>query len=354
MHIDLDESPDVYNKYTFKKTIFILIGIIALLLILIISISVGAVNIPFFDVVKTLFFNMQSKKFSLIIWNIRLPQALTAIAAGLGLSLAGLIMQASLNNPLGSPITFGISHAAAFGAAFSVIILNTGQIQSKGNIQIINHYATTFVAFLFCILTAVIVLLISKIKKSSPHVMVLAGVAMGFLFTAGTMFLQYFADDVQLAAMVFWTFGDVARASWKELIIIVVTTLFGTLFFFFNSWNYNAMQSGDETAKGLGVNTELVRILSMFIATLLTSVIISFLGIIGFIGLICPHIARILIGEDYRYLIPASAIIGGILLLSADTVARIIFLPYILPVAVITSFIGVPIFIILLIRGSIR
>jgi iron complex transport system permease protein len=351
MHLNTNENPSEYQKYTGRKIFFISLGLALLLIVFIISISVGAFNIPISDILNTITFHSESKRLDLIIWNIRLPQALTAVSAGIALSIAGLVMQSILNNPLASPFTLGVSNAAAFGAAFSVIIFSTGVMQSKGEIQIINHYATSAIAFLFCMLTAVVILFISKIKRSSPEVMALTGVAIGSLFTAGTMFLQYFATDTQLAAMVFWTFGDVSRASWKELSIIAGVTCCGLIFFVFNTWNYNAMQSGEETAKGLGVNTNVVRITSMLAATLLTSVAVSFLGIIGFVGLVAPHMARRIVGDDHRFLIPASCVIGALLLLSADTAARVAFTPHVLPVAVLTSFVGAPVFIYLLIKG---
>lgn len=353
MHINLNEVPEEYKKYTFKKILFIISGFFLLIFIFIFSISIGAIKISLIDVVKTLFLKASSIKYNLIIWNIRLPQALTAVIAGIGLAVSGLVMQAILNNPLGSPLTLGFQHAAAFGAAFAVMILGTGIMQSTGNnaINIVNHYTTTLVAFSFCMLTSGIILVTSKIKKASPEVMVLTGIAFGTLFLAGTMFLQYFADDVQLAAMVFWTFGDVARATWKELIIISVIIIISLFYFFYNIWNYNSMQSGDETAKSLGVNVELIRIVTLIISTLVTSVIVSFLGVIGFIGLICPHMARRIIGDDHRFLVPFTCILGGALLLLADTVARVILLPHVLPVAILTSFLGAPVFIFLLIKG---
>ena len=210
---------------------------------------------------------------------------------------------------------------------------------------------TTISAFIFSMIATGIILGISKIRSASPEVMVLAGVALGSLFTAGTMFLQYFADDVQLAAMVFWTFGDTARASWSELGLITIVVLFSIVYFIYNRWNYNAIDAGDETAKGLGVNVERVRLWGMVIASFVTSIVVAFLGVIGFVGLICPHMVRKLIGDDHRFLIPATCVVGGLLLLAADTAARLILAPHLLPVAVLTSFLGAPVFIYLIIRG---
>jgi iron complex transport system permease protein len=196
-----------------------------------------------------------------------------------------------------------------------------------------------------------VILLISSIRGASPEVMVLAGVALSSLFTAGTAFLQYFADDTQLAAVVFWTFGDVGRVNWSELEIMTGVVLLAIIFFIANSWNYNAIDAGDETAKGLGVNVERIRLIGMVAAALVSAVIVSFLGVIGFIGLVCPHMVRRVIGDDQRYLIPGSTIFGGLLLLASDTAARLIISPYVLPVSILTAFMGAPVFIYLLLKG---
>ena len=184
--------------------------------------------------------------------------------------------------------------------------------------------------------------------------MVLAGVALGSLFTAGTMFLQYFADDVQLAAMVFWTFGDVARAGWNELGVMTTVTGVAALFFMFNAWNYNAVDAGDETALSLGVQVRRVRFLGMLLASLITAVAVAFMGIIGFIGLIAPQMMRRILGVDHRFLIPASAVAGAALLLFADTMARTLISPVVLPVGAITSFFGAPLFLFILAKGYSR
>jgi iron complex transport system permease protein len=198
---------------------------------------------------------------------------------------------------------------------------------------------------------AAVIIAVSRLRGASPETMILTGVALGALFTAGTMFLQFFADDVQLAAMVFWTFGDVGRASWSELGLFSAVTALATLYFIVNGWNYNAVDAGDETAQGLGVRVERIRLLGMLVASLVTAVIVAFLGIIGFVGLVCPHMVRRLIGGDHRFLLPATVVAGGLLLLVSDTVARLILAPHLLPVSILTAFMGAPAFIYLLIRG---
>lgn len=357
MHFASGAVPEDYLAYVRRKYIWIMGGLLLLFFMLVYSISVGAVEIPFYKVIQTLLgqepVTKSDENIWRIVWNIRLPQALAAIVAGAGLSVAGVVMQSILRNPIASPFTLGVSNAGAFGAAVSVVVLGTGKVQSTVADAIIinNPYMTTMVAFLFCLLATGVILLISKIRGTSPEVMVLAGVALSSLFTAGTMFLQYFADDTQLAAVVFWTFGDVGRVNWLELEIMTGVVLLAILFFIVNSWNYNAIDAGDETAKGLGVNVERIRLTGMVIAALVSAVIVAFLGVIGFVGLICPHMVRRVIGDDQKYLIPGSTLFGGILLLVSDTAARLIISPYVLPVSVLTAFMGAPAFIYLLLRG---
>jgi len=353
VHFANGAVPEDYLVYVRRKYFWIMGGLLLLFIMLIYSISVGAVTIPPYEVLQTIMGHSVSAKWDLIVWNIRLPQALAAIVAGAGLSVAGVVMQSILRNPIASPFTLGISNAGAFGAAVSVVVLGTGKVQSTvADAVIINNpYLTTMVAFLFCLLATGVILLISRIRGTSPEIMVLAGVALSSLFTAGTMFLQYFADDTQLAAVVFWTFGDVGRINWLELEIMTGIVLLAVIFFIANCWNYNAIDAGDETAKGLGVNVESTRLAGMVISALVSAVIVSFLGIIGFVGLVCPHMVRRVIGDDQRYLIPGSILFGGILLLASDTAARLIISPYVLPVSVLTAFMGAPTFIYLLLRG---
>ena len=356
MHLSAGTINQEYVRYTGRKTAFIILGLLILGLMILYSISTGAARIPIADVVRALAGSGESNRFHIIVWQIRLPQVLAAVVTGAGLSASGAVMQSVLRNPLGSPFTLGISHAAAFGAAFSVMILGSGTMTSTqvGAVIISNPYITTAIAFLFSMATSFFIMAVARMRGSKPESMILAGVALGALFTAGTMFLQFFADDVQLAAMVFWTFGDVARAGWRELAVLAFVTIAAILYFICNSWNYNAVDAGDETAKGLGVRVERVRLAGMLTASLVTAVIVSFLGIIGFVGLVCPHMVRRLIGADNRFLLPASAVLGAVLLLVSDTVARLVLAPHLLPVSILTAFMGAPVFLTLIVKGRTR
>ena len=274
-----------------------------------------------------------------IIWNIRIPRVLAAIVAGAGLSVAGLVMQTDLNNPMASPSTLGVSNAAVFGANLSIIafaggFLDTGNHLSSYTVGA-NPYATSLVAFLFSTASILLILGLCRVRAFQPGVVVLAGIAIGSIWTAATTILQFYATDVGLSAAVVWTFGDLGRATYKtDLIMAVVVT----------SWKLNALLSGDAAAKSMGVNVDLLRFLTMLFASVITAVCVSFLGIIGFVGIICPHVIKRLLGHDHRVSIPASALSGSILLLLSDTLSRSMGGGSALPVGAITSFLGAPFF----------
>lgn len=356
MNISEGQVPVEYNRYIGRKMTLVVTSVGLLAMAFVIAISMGVANLSITEVVSSLLGVDVARRVDIIIWNIRLPQALTAVVAGGGLAVSGVVMQSILRNPLGSPFTLGISHAAAFGAAFSVMLLNGGIMGSTNAdaITITSPYLTISCAFLFSLLAAGVVIGVSRLRGVTPEVMILTGVAMGALFTAGTMLLQFFADDVQLAAMVFWTFGDTARATWSSLAAISLFVVVVAGYFMANSWNYNAIDAGDETAKSLGVRVDRVRIVGMVLSSMLTALIISFLGIIGFVGLVVPHMVRRVIGSDHRFLLPASILIGGLLLLVSDTMARLVLAPHLLPVSVLTAFMGAPVFLYLIIRGQQR
>lgn len=353
MHISRGDIPEAYTRYIGRKLLFIGLAGAALSAMLLVSLSQGAAGVPLAEVARALFGSVGDRRYELIVWNIRLPQALTAAVAGAGLAISGAVMQSILRNPLGSPFTLGISHAAAFGAALAVMTLGSGAMAGthSGAVNLFTPFMTTAMAFAFSLAAAGVIVAVSRLRGASPETMVLTGVALGALFTAGTMFLQFFADDVQLAAMVFSAFGDTGRASWPELGIMGLVTAAATACFLWNGWNFNAVDAGDETAKGLGVRVARVRLAGMLVASLVTAVIVSFLGVIGFVGLVCPHVVRRMIGSDHRFLLPATALTGAFLLLGADTAARLILAPHLLPVSVLTALMGAPVFLLLLVRG---
>lgn len=353
MHFTPAEPSAEYARYIGRKVAFIAALAVCAAACLVLSLGLGAADLSVAAAARALLGQADSERARLIIWNIRLPQALAALAAGSGLALCGAAMQSVLRNPLGSPFTLGISHAAAFGAALAVLILGDGRMTATSGGATLLTQPMLVVASAFCasLAASLVILLLARTRGATPETMVLSGVALGALFTAGTMFLQYMADDTQLAAMVFWTFGDTARADWVQVGILVAVSLGATAYFMLNAWNYNAVDAGEETARGLGVAVDRVRMAGMLVATLVTAVIISFLGVIGFVGLVTPHLARRVVGADHRYLLPATAAAGALLLLAADTAARLVLAPKVLPVSVLTAFLGAPVFFLLILKG---
>jgi iron complex transport system permease protein len=350
--VDGLKQTDIYQRYTAKKKLAVILLGLLIAIVAVFAVNAGSTNLNPAQVMQTIF-GKGSNISDIVVWQIRLPRILAAVIAGAGLSVAGCVMQNNLRNPLASPSTLGISNAAAFGANVAIIVFGAGSIQSTSAdaVAINNPYVVTFSAFIWSMAAAFAILLLARFKGFSPEAMVLAGVALSSLFSAGTILIQYFAQDVQVAAVVFWTFGDLGRAAWNEVIILAVLTGASFIYFMFRRWDYNALDCGEETAKSLGVHVENIRLGGVFISSLITAVAVSFLGIIGFIGLVGPQIMRRVIGSDHRYLIPSSALMGALLLLVSDTLARTVISPVVLPVGVITSFFGAPLFLYLLARG---
>lgn len=347
---DKETINSAYDQYVSKKLWFIVISVILLIFFIFLGLTFGSVEISFGEIIRA-FFKNGDHVHEQIIWKIRLPRVLSASFAGMALAVVGVSMQSILRNPLGSPFTLGLSNAAAFGASFAVVILGAGTQHSSSDAVLINNpYLITLSAFFWCAVATYCVLLVIKLKLADPKTMILMGIITGSLFSAGTTALQYFADDVQLSSIVFWTFGDLSRSDWKNFLILLLVVVPGSLYLISNSWNYATLNSGDETAMSLGVDTEKIRTRGMLVSSLLTATVVAFYGIIGFVGLVVPHIVRRFVGNDERYLIPATTVFGGLFLLVADTVARTILSPIVLPVGILTSFLGAPLFMYLLMK----
>ena len=324
------------DQVRYKLLLFGLL-LCAIAVVSIYAIAVGAYYIPFKEVLDTLIGN-GDKTTRVVISNIRMPRVIAAILCGWGLSLSGLTIQSLLKNPLGSPITLGISHGSAFGAAVAIVVFGAGMV------------CVTVSAFAGGMTATLIILALARFKRLSPLAIILTGTALHSLFLSGTYLIQYVANETDLARVVFWSFGDVARSGWMEIWILAGGVLLTTIFLGVFRWDLNALASGDDTAKSLGVRVEQIRLWGMFIATLVAAMATAFHGIIGFLGLIAPHMARRIVGEDHSILVPFSAVTGALLLLFADTLGRVFIGSGSLPVGVITSFLGAPVFLFLLVR----
>jgi iron complex transport system permease protein len=333
---------EIYSKFVGKKLIFIALCIIGIVLLAGVAATLGSANLTVTDVYTAIlakFFpqHFETSWFSdTIVWGLRLHRILMAIVAGMGLGVAGAVMQGVLKNPLASPFTLGISSAASFGASLA-IILGAGFV--GGEYLIIGN------AFIFTVISTMVVYGLAKYKGITPETIILAGIAMMYLFDAMTSLLQYMGKAEQVQEVVFWMMGSLGRSSWEKVGIEATVLCLALPYLLIKSWDINALGAGDETAKSLGVNVERIRVVSMLLSSLITASIISFTGTIGFIGLVSPHITRMVIGGDNRFLLPASALVGAILLLGADTLARTILAPVILPVGIMTAFLGVPFFV---------
>lgn len=326
----------------------ILILAAAVILIGAACLFVGSANMTMADGLRGLL-GMGSDAQNRIIRHIRLPRVLAAIIAGAGLSVAGLTMQTTLNNAMASPSTLGVSNAAVFGANLSIIAFAGGFLTTGNNLQSFdvgaNPYATSLMAFLFSTASVLLILGLCTVRSFSPNVVVLAGMAISALWTAATTVLQFFATDVGLSAAVVWSFGDLGRATYRKDLIMLLVVAAGILFFSLMSWRYNALLSGEATAKTMGVQVTHLRFFTLLFSSVITAVCVSFLGVIGFVGIICPHVTKKLLGQDHRVTIPVACLTGSLLLVLADTLSRSLGSGSALPVGAITSLLGAPFFI---------
>ena len=346
-----------YNKYIRKKWIVLLVMVGLLFASAIASLSAGSANLSVLDILRTVF-GGGNRQQNAIIWNVRMPRVATASVVGMALALSGCVMQNVLRTPLASASTLGVSQGASFGAAVAIVYFGAGiQVNAGGTasaLTVTNPAMVTLCAFLGGIATTAVILGLARFRGTSPATMVLAGVAISSMFTGGTALVQYFCDDVMVATVVYWTFGSLGRAGWMEIAIIAALTFGAFVFFYYNRWNYNAMEGGTHTAKSLGVPVDRLIVLSMALCALISSVAVAFVGCISFIGLIASHIMRRFVGNDYRFLIPCSALCGGVLLLLSDIVSRMLLSPKVLPIGALTSFLGAPLFLYLIIKGGKR
>jgi iron complex transport system permease protein len=281
-----------------------------------------------------------SPRVTAVLLHLRLPRVLAALAGGCALGLAGAVMQSILRNPLASPYTLGLSNAAAFGAAVAIVVGGAGA----------GMHAVAACAFVSSLMALGVILMLAGRMHGSSYSIVLSGIVISSLFGAALSGMQYVAGTQELAAIVFWTFGDLGRAGWQEVaaVCVVVTSLSYALLRL--RWDFRALASGDEYARSLGMRPRRVRVTAMVLATLITATVVSCFGVIAFIGLVVPHLVRLWVGDNETHLLPASAAFGALFLLVSDTLARTLLSPVVLPVGILTSVIGAPLFLVLLLR----
>ncbi|MHA8114794.1 FecCD family ABC transporter permease [Kosakonia cowanii] len=278
-----------------------------------------------------------------IVWDIRMPYALMAIVVGLTLGLAGAEMQTILNNPLASPFTLGVSSAAAFGAALAIVL----------GIGIPGIPAQWFIsanAFIFALLAALLLDGITRWTQVATSGVVLFGIALVFTFNALVSMLQFIANEDTLQGLVFWTMGSIARASWEKLGILLLALAVIMPLSMLRSWKLTSLRLGEDRAISFGINVRRLRLTTLLRISILSALSVAFVGPIGFIGLVAPHIARMLFGEDHRFYLPGSALIGALVLSLASIVSKNLIDGVIIPVGIVTSLVGVPFFITIIVR----
>jgi iron complex transport system permease protein len=315
---------------------------VLLFTVIILSTGMGYIRITPFEVIKIVVSRISGipelmegidNVFPYVVMEVRLPRILTSAIVGAGLSIAGVIFQGILLNPLADPYTLGISAGAAFGASIALLL----------DITFLGIYSLPLFAFIGAVSTLFAVMFLSSFNgRASSHTLILSGIIVAAILSAGISFLKYVADE-QVSIIIFWLMGSFGSKTWADVFLTLVFVLIGFLICIFFARDLNIMSLGDRSAGSLGIETNKVRVILLITASLITAVCVSVSGIIGFVGLIIPHLMRFFVGPDNRKLIPASALIGATLLLSADTITRAV-LPREIPIGVLTALIGGPFF----------
>jgi iron complex transport system permease protein len=332
------EGRKLYNRIIAQRLAYLLIAFGLLVVALLTDVVVGPSGVPLQQTLSTILRPaLADAPTWAIIWLIRLPAAAMALAVGASLGVAGAEMQTILGNPLASPYTLGIAAAAGFGAALA-LVLGVGVLPLAGQLLVPAN------AFVLALLSSFAVYLIATTKRATTETLVLTGIALHFLFNSLLALLQYLATQEQLHAVVFWLFGSLDKATWANVAVVWVVLLVTLPFFAVDAWKLTALRAGDAKAESLGVDVDRLRRKVLFLTSVLTATATCFVGTIGFVGLVAPHIARMLVGEDQRFLLPLSALGGALLLALASLVSKSIVRGVVFPIGVVTSFIGIPFF----------
>jgi iron complex transport system permease protein len=345
----VSKTEEAHAVAVWKKILFILIlaGIIVLAAGIIITIGPMPISVPevYFTIINRFIPDLFSitRTMDNVVWQIRMPRIAGAILVGFGLAICGCVMQAVLKNPLASPFTLGISSGAQFGVSLAAVF---GITLLGGPYLLIGN------AFLFALLCSGIIIALSGLKGATSETMILAGIAINYLFQATNQLFTYIANDEQRTLMSVWGMGSISGLNWHSIMLIGIVSIVCLPLLYSKAWDLNVMTVGDESAKSMGVDADRVRLFIMVVSSLLVSVLVAFVGVIGFIGLVAPHIGRMILGSDHRYLILAAGGIGAALLLLADVISVNLLAPTVIPTGIVMSMIGVPFFLYLILRGK--
>jgi iron complex transport system permease protein len=337
------ETTDLCLQYAVansNKRFFLLAVLVLLALAAVCGLTVGASGLGIRDILISIF--KDTGRSHTILWVLRLPRIMIAMLVGFGLGLAGAVFQAVLRNPLASPFTLGVGSGAGLGAVVMILFFGGG----------FHIYRVAAGAFICAIISAGIILAVVRVKRATAETMILAGVAQMFLFNSLTSLLQYMGTMEQVHEVVFWLFGSLSKAGWPEIGLAAAMILLPAPILLRHAWDFNLLAAGDDSALALGVAVDRLRMRAVAAASLVTAGCICFTGLIGFIGLVAPHITRMVIGGDHRFLLPCSGLVGALTVLAADIVGRTLWAPQAIPIGIVTAFIGVPFFFYLLMKRA--
>lgn len=316
------------------------VGVLAIGLVLMLGLDLwaGPAGLGFADILTGLFDPDQLElRPRIILWDVRLPDALIALAVGAALGLAGIETQTILDNPLASPFTLGVSSAAVLGASLAIVVVPVVPFVSEAAVLPI-------MAMMFALGSGGLILMIVRWPNGARETVVLFGIALVFLCNALTAGLQYVASAEAVQQIVFWTIGNLTRAGWLEVGLVTASFLCVLPFSLRHVWVMTLLRGGEAHARSMGINVSRLRLWVILRVSVLTAFAVCFVGAIGFIGLVGPHIARLMLGEDHRMLVPGSALCGALILSCASFLSKALIPGVIIPVGILTAVVGVPVF----------
>ena len=344
----LKDTVEHYLRSRIWKYIFIVICVVAIFLVAGYAVTIGPYKIGFLETYETILNhltdNVTDSTKDYVVWDLRMPHILGGLIAGAGLAVCGAVMQNTMKNPLADPYTTGVSSGASLGATLAMTVFAGSAIASRNG--------TVICAFLFSLLPVFMMVAISQMKGASPTTMIMAGIGIMYIFNAITTLLMMWSDPQELSSIYRWQVGSLDIVLWGDIPIMFVIVLIGLIVSMLISSKLNVLATGDESAIAMGINAERMRIWCLIMVGLVSAVVVSFTGLIGFVGLVAPHITRLFIGSDNRFLIPACALFGSMLMITADAIGRVILDPYVLQVGVVMAFLGGPIFLALLLSSK--